>query len=82
MKYLINCCSHRASLNIKRHNNVARIIAQAIEANNMKELIKSTTGQYIQWNQEPRLPDEVNNPKRDPELFDHESSKRRSDIWF
>jgi hypothetical protein len=44
MKHLINSCPYRASLMTKRHNNVAKIIVQAIEANNGRNLIKSETG--------------------------------------
>jgi hypothetical protein len=47
MKHIISCCSHSASLMTKTHNNVGRILVQAIEANNRKKLIKSTSGQYI-----------------------------------
>jgi hypothetical protein len=31
----------------KKHNNVAKIIFQAIEANDRRKLIKGETGQYI-----------------------------------
>jgi hypothetical protein len=41
---MLSCCPLRAALMPKRHNNVARIVAQTIEANNRKEIIKSTTG--------------------------------------
>jgi hypothetical protein len=44
MKYLIICCSYRASLMTKRNNNITKIIVQAIEANNRRNLIKSETG--------------------------------------
>jgi hypothetical protein len=47
MKHIISCCSHRASLMTKRHNNVGRILVQAIGANNRKKLVKSTIGQFI-----------------------------------
>jgi hypothetical protein len=67
---------------IKRHNNVGRIIAQVIEANNRKKLIKSISGQIIHWNQELRLPDEINNPIKFPNVFDREESRRRPDIWY
>jgi hypothetical protein len=39
MKYLISYCLYRASLMTKGHNKVARIIVQAIEANNRRNLI-------------------------------------------
>jgi hypothetical protein len=58
MRHLISCCSYRAALMTKRYNNVAKILAQAVEACNRKELIKSSTGQFIHWNQEIRLPDD------------------------
>jgi hypothetical protein len=66
----------------KRHNNVGRIIVQAIEANNRKNLIKWTNGQYIHWNQGLKLPDDINNPRKVPNLFDRKESKRRPDIWY
>jgi hypothetical protein len=50
MKHMISCCMHRSSLMTKRHNNVAKIVVQAIEACRRKELTKSVTGQYIHWN--------------------------------
>jgi hypothetical protein len=81
MKYLINCCPYWESLMIKRHSIVARIFTQTIEANNQRNLIKSETGQYIHWNQELRLPDMPNNLKSNPEFFNRENSKRKSDIW-
>jgi hypothetical protein len=48
-KHLISCYPYWASLMIKCHNNGERIIVQAIEANNRRNLIKSKTGQYIHW---------------------------------
>jgi hypothetical protein len=66
----------------KRHDKVGRILLQAIEANNREKLIKSTSGQYIHWNQELRLPDDVLNPRKFPNVFDRKESKRRPDIWF
>jgi hypothetical protein len=66
----------------KRHNNVDKILLQAIEANNRKKLVKSINGQFIHWNQELKLPDEVRNPKKYPSVFDREESKRRPDIWY
>jgi hypothetical protein len=50
----------------KRRNNIVRINVEAIEENNRKNLIKSEAGQYIHWNQELRLLDMINNPKRNP----------------
>jgi hypothetical protein len=67
---------------VKRHNNVGRILVEAIEANNREKLIKSTCGQYIHWNQERRLPDDFLNPRKFPNVFDRKESKRRPDIWF
>jgi hypothetical protein len=58
----------------KRHNNVARIIVQAIEPTNRKELVTSNTGHYINWNQELRLPVEIINPRRDPYFFDQQAT--------
>jgi hypothetical protein len=49
---------------MKRYHNVVKILAQAIEANNRKEIIKSTTGQFIHWNQEIRLPDNILDPRQ------------------
>jgi hypothetical protein len=64
----------------KRHNNVARIVAQAIEVNNRKEIIKKTTGQYIHWNQEIRLSDDINDPRRAPDTLKEEAMRRKPDI--
>jgi hypothetical protein len=82
MKHIISCCPHRAALKTKRHNNVARILVQAIEVCNRKELIKSTTEQYIHWNQEIKLPDEIRDPRRNPDIFDERVAIRRPDIWY
>jgi hypothetical protein len=79
---MISCCPHRAGLMTKRHNNVGRIVVQAIEANNRKNLIKCTNGQYIHWNQELKLTDDINNPRRDTNLFNRKESKWRPDIWY
>jgi hypothetical protein len=43
MKHMISCCMHRASLMTKSHNNVAKIVVQAVEACRRKELTKSVT---------------------------------------
>jgi hypothetical protein len=82
LKHMISCCSLRAPLMTKRHNNVAKIIAQAIEANNRKNIIKSTTGQFIHWNQEIRLPDNILDPRHAPEALKDEVMRRKPDIWF
>jgi hypothetical protein len=79
-EYLISSCPYRASLMTKRHNNVARIIVQAIEANNRRHLIKSETGQYIHCNQELRLPDMFNSPKRKPDICYYIKVKKVSTI--
>jgi hypothetical protein len=82
LKHIISCCPIRAALMTKRHNNVARILVQAVEANHRKELIKSSTGQFIHWNQEIRLPDNILNPRREPKLFEENAIKRRPDFCF
>jgi hypothetical protein len=79
---MINSCPHCAGLMTKRHNNVGKLLVQAIEANDRKKLMKSTSGQYINWNQELRLPDDVLNLRKFPNVFEKNKSKRRSDIWF
>jgi hypothetical protein len=72
----------KSLINDERHNNVAKIIAQAIEANNRKNIIKSTTGQYLHWNQEIRLPDDILDPRHAPEALKDEVMRRKPDIWF
>jgi hypothetical protein len=62
----------------KRHNNVGRILIQAIEANNRKKPVKSTNGQYIHWDQELSLPDDVLNPRKFPGVFEREESRRKN----
>jgi hypothetical protein len=66
----------------KRQNNVGRIIVQAIEANNRRKLVKCVNGQYIHWNQELKLPDDILNPRKFSDVFNRSESKRRSDIWY
>jgi hypothetical protein len=66
----------------KRHNNVAKIIVQAIEANNRKNIVKSTSGQFIHWNQEIRLPDNILDPRHAPDTLKDEVMMRKPDIWF
>jgi hypothetical protein len=66
----------------KRHNNVAKIVAQAIEANNRKNIIKSTTGQFIHWNQEIRLSDNILDPRHAPDALKDEVMRRKPDLWF
>jgi hypothetical protein len=82
LKYMISCCMHRASLMTKRHNNVAKVVVQAIEASRRKELMKSATGQYIHWNQEIRLPDDLRDPRIKSEALEEETARRRPDIWY
>jgi hypothetical protein len=82
LKHMISCCPLRAALMTKRHNNVARIIAQAIEANNRKNIIKSTTGQFIHWNQEIRLPDNIKDPRVMPDALKEEVMRRKPDLWY
>jgi hypothetical protein len=64
----------------KRHNNVGRIIVQAIEANNRKKLVKSISGQFIHWNQELKLPDNIMNPRKFHNVFDRK--ERREDQTY
>jgi hypothetical protein len=66
----------------KRHNNVAKIIVQAIEANNRENIVKSTSGQFIHWNQEIRLPDNILDPRHAPDALKDEVMRRKPDIWF
>jgi hypothetical protein len=82
MKHLISCCSHRASLMTKRHNNVGRIIVQAIEANKRKKLVKCMNGQCMRWNQELKLSDDILNSRKFIDVFNRSESKRRPDIWY
>jgi hypothetical protein len=81
-KHMISCCMHRASLMTKRHNNVAKIVVQAIEASRRKELTKSVMGQYIHWNQEIRLPDDIRDPRIKSEALEEETARRRPNIWY
>jgi hypothetical protein len=62
----------------RKHNNVAKIIVKAIETINWKYLSKSITERYIHWNQELRLPNDINNPRENPEFFNIETSKKKS----
>jgi hypothetical protein len=55
---------------------------QVIETNNRKKLVKSTRGQYIHWNQELRLYNDILNPRKFPNVFDRKENMRRPDIWF
>jgi hypothetical protein len=45
-------------------------------------LIKSETDNYNHWNQELKLSNMINNPRRNPEFFNRENSKRKLDIWY
>jgi hypothetical protein len=82
LKHILSCCSMRAPLMTKRHNNVAKIIVQAIEANNRKNIVKSTSGQFIHWNQEIRLPDKILDPRHPPDALKAEVMRRKPDICF
>jgi hypothetical protein len=66
----------------KWNNNVGIIIVQAIDVNNRKNLVKSISYQYIHWNKELKLPDDITNPRKFPDMFNREESKRRPDIWY
>jgi hypothetical protein len=39
-------------------------------------------GQYIHWNQELKLPDDILNPRKFPDVFNMSQRKRRPDIWY
>jgi hypothetical protein len=80
IKHIISCCPHRAGHMTKRNDNIGRILVQAIKANNRKKLVKSTNGEYIHWNQELMVPDEILNPRKFPSVFEREESIRRPDI--
>jgi hypothetical protein len=82
LKHMISCCLLRTVLMTKRHNNVAKIVAQAIEANNRKEIIKSTTGQCLNWNQEIRMPDNILDPRKPLETLKDEVMTRKPDLWY
>jgi hypothetical protein len=82
LKHILSCCPFRAPLMTKRQNNVAKIVVQAIEANNRKNIVKSTTGQFIHWNQEIRLPDGIADPRHPPESLKEEVMRRKPDVWF
>jgi hypothetical protein len=82
MKHIINCCPYRAVLMIKRYNNVAKKFSTAVEACTRKDLINSSTGQFIHWNQEIKFPDDINDLRSNPELFDEKTSRRRPDIRY
>jgi hypothetical protein len=45
-------------------------------------LIKNNRGQHIHWNQEVKIPEEINNLRRDTNFFNRKATKRRSDIWY
>jgi hypothetical protein len=79
---MISCCPLRAALMTNWHNKIARIVAQAIEANNREEVIKSTTGQCIHWNQEIRLPDNINDQRVTPDALKEEVMRRKPDLWY
>jgi hypothetical protein len=74
MKHLISCFLYRANLVTKKPNNVGRIIVQTIESNNRKKLVKCVNGQYIYWNQELKLPDDILNPKKFTDVFNRSES--------
>jgi hypothetical protein len=45
-------------------------------------LIKSSTGQFIHWNQKIKFPDDINEPRSNPEVFDEKTARKRPDILY
>jgi hypothetical protein len=68
-----------------KHNNVGKIIAQAINNHNPQDIIKSDNGNLLNWNQELRLPKDVKTIEKNIEVMaipEEDEGKRRPDIWF
>jgi hypothetical protein len=65
LKHYINCFTNKLTGNTYRHNNVGKIIAQAINNHNPQDIIKSENGNLLNWNQELRLPNEIRSSGKD-----------------
>jgi hypothetical protein len=69
LKHYINCCTNKLTSNTYRHNNVGKIIAQAINNHNPQDIIKSDNGNLLNWNQELRLPKDVKTIEKNIEVM-------------
>jgi hypothetical protein len=85
LKHFINWCTNKLTSYTYRHNNVGKIIAQAINNHNPQDIIKSDNNNLLNWNQELRLPKDVKTVEKNIEvaaISQEEEGKRRPDIWF
>jgi hypothetical protein len=84
LKHYINCCTNKLISYTYRHNNVGKIIAQAINNHNPQDIVKSENGNLLNWNQELKLPKNIRTTEKDinVEAVPEEEGKRRPDIWF
>jgi hypothetical protein len=85
LKHFINCCTNKLIIYTYRHNNVGRIIAQAINSYNLQNIVKAENRMMISWNQESKLPDKIISVKKNIDINpvpEDEQGKRRPDIWF
>jgi hypothetical protein len=85
LKQSINYCINKLTSFIYRHNNVGKIIAQAINNHNPQDIIKSKNGNLLNWNQELKLPKDIRTTEKDINIEavpGKEEVKRRPDIWF
>jgi hypothetical protein len=85
LKHYINCCTNKLTSCTYRHNNIGKIIAQAINNHNPQDIIKSENDNLLNWNQELKLRKDIRTTEKDINVEavpEEEESKRRLDIWF
>jgi hypothetical protein len=68
LKHYINCCTSKLTSYTYRHNNVRKIIAQAINNHHPQVIIKSDNDNLLNWNQELKLPKDVKTVEKNIEV--------------
>jgi hypothetical protein len=85
LKHYFNCWTSKLTSYTYRHNNVGKIIAQAINNHNPQDIIKSENDNLLNWNQELKFPKDIRTVEKNivvEAVPQEEEGKRRLDIWF
>jgi hypothetical protein len=85
LKHFINCCTNKLTSFTYRHDNVGRVIAQAINSYNLQNIVKTENGMMVSWNQELKLQIKIKSVEKNIDIMpvpEDEQGKRRPDIWF
>jgi hypothetical protein len=82
LKHILNSCNNKMNAMTARHDNICRIVAQAINLHARQGVIESYTENLINWNKQLRLPKKVINQGEPFDEIERNEDKKRPDIWF